>query len=118
MNNKLITYLLENNLEHNNYRVLQTIFILVVLIIPVTSFMKLRNWTSEALTFQKILLVTILCMLLLILLFFVVRKFGKLDWSKWLVITAIFGMLVSFRSIAYNSVETHALFYLRVLHID
>jgi len=43
MNNKLITYLLENNLEHNNYRVLQTIFILVVLIIPVTSFMKLRN---------------------------------------------------------------------------
>ena len=115
MNNKLITYLLENNLEHNNYRVLQTIFILVVLIIPVTSFMKLRNWTSEALTFQKILLVTILCMLLLILLFFVVRKFGKLDWSKWLVITAIFGMLVSFRSIAYNSVETHALFYLVIV---
>ncbi len=115
MNNKLITYLLENNLEHNNYRVLQTIFILVVLIIPVTSFMKLRNWTSEALTFQKILLVTIICMVLLILLFFTVRKFGKLDWSKWLVITAIFAMLVSFRSIAYNAIETHALFYLIIV---
>lgn len=115
MNNSLISQLLENNLESNNYRTWQAITILLILIIPVTSFMKLKGWTSEAMTVESIVGVTVLSSVILLVLYRVIQRYGKHSWTKWLMIIAIFSIFVSFRTIAYNAIETHAIFYLTII---
>lgn len=115
MDNSIITRLLEDNTAHNNQRVLQTISILLVLIIPVTMFMKLRGWTSPGMTIESILLVTLYSTVILIFLNQILKRFGKHAWTQWLVMLAIWSIFLSFRSIAYHAVETHALMYLIII---
>jgi len=115
LDNSIITRLLENNTAHNNNRVMQIIFILVVLIIPVTLFLKLQGWTSPALTIESILLVTLSSSIVLLVLNQIIKHYGKHAWSQWLVITAIYSIFMSFRTIAYNAPETHALMYLLII---
>lgn len=114
-NNSMITHLLEYNTAHNNQRVMQTIFLLLFLIIPVTVFMKLRGWTSPGLTFQGILLVSLYSTIILIFLNQILKRYGKHAWTKWLVMLAIWSIFLSFRSIAYHALETHALMYLIII---
>lgn len=115
INNSIITRLLENNTAHNNQRVMQTILILLILIIPVTLFMKFRGWTSPDLSVASILKVSLYSTVVLILLNQIVKHYGKHAWTKWLVMLAISSIFLSFRSIAYHAVETHALMYLVII---
>ncbi len=115
MDNSIITRLLENNTAHNNQRVLQTIFILLFLIVPVTLFMKLQGWTSSGISIHSILIVSLYSTLVLMFLYLILKRYGKHSWSKWLVMLAIWSIFLSFRSIAYHAVETHALMYLIII---
>lgn len=115
MNNTMIARLLEYNTAHNNQRVMQATFFLLILIIPVTVFMKLQGWTTSGLTIQSILIVTLYGTVVLLLLNLVLKRYGKNAWTKWLVMVAIWSIFLSFRSSAYHAGETHALMYLIII---
>ena len=115
MDNSIITRLLENNTAHNNNRVMQTIFILLFLIVPVTLFMKLQGWTSPDMSITSILQVSLYSTMVLIVLYLILKRYGKHAWTKWLVMLAIWSIFLSFRSIAYHAGETHALMYLIII---
>lgn len=102
-------------MESNNYRALKAITFLLILIIPVTSVMKLNGWTSPSMTLDSIVRVTLFSGVILLILYRVIRRYGKHSWTKWLVILSIFAIFVSFRAIAYNAQETHAIFYLTII---
>ncbi|NLT19948.1 MAG: hypothetical protein GXY16_03000 [Syntrophomonadaceae bacterium] len=113
--NSLIGRLLENNMENTNRLVFIVMLILVTLIIPVTSYMEYRGWTSGAMSQRDILLVAAVTAVILLLLYIIIMNYGRQEWTRWVSMFSVFLVFIVFRIPSHNAVETHALFYLVIV---
>lgn len=115
MNSSLITHLLENNTEHNNFFILKLVSFLLAIIVPVTVMMKIGGLTSPFLSLSNIVKVVAASAVILLFLRQLLIKYGKHSWSKWLVITSIFAVFMMFRSAAHAAIEVHTILYLTII---
>lgn len=115
MNSSLISHLLENNTQHNNFFILKLVSFLLAIIVPVTVLMKIGGLTSPYLSLSNIVKVVIASAIILLLLHRILVKYGKHDWSKWLVITSAFSIFMMFRAAAHAAIEVHTILYLSII---
>ncbi|NLJ71919.1 MAG: hypothetical protein GX333_02755 [Syntrophomonadaceae bacterium] len=115
MTNNIMDKLLEDNLLHNNYRVINAMIILIVLIIPVTAFLKIRGLASSYLTMFGIIAVTLFSSIIIIIAYIIIKNYGKKYWTKWAIMVAVFSIFMSYRTIAHGAVETHSILYLAII---
>ena len=113
--NSLIGRLLEKNLENTNWLIFSVMLILVALIIPVTSYMEYRGWTSGAMSQRDILLVAAITAGILLFLYIILMNYGRREWTRWVSIFSVFLVFMVFRIPSHTAVETHALFYLVIV---
>lgn len=110
MNDKLLT----QNMLTNHRRSLR-LAVAVTLIMLIGGIISLIMGTnSEGVTIGSASLLTLTITAILAVTYWLVRRYGEQNWSKWLVVSAFLLMMVLCRIVSY-SVEAFALFYIVII---
>lgn len=113
--NKLADRLLERNMSMNNTRILAAMAVVAALILLVTTGLYLAGIATKAITAPVLFRTGLICFVLLLLLWWIITRTGSARFTKWIVVTTVFVMMMVLRTAPIDAPETHAVFYMAIV---
>ncbi|MGE5418333.1 MAG: sensor histidine kinase [Acidobacteriota bacterium] len=111
----LVAKLLEQNISRNHFRILTATSVVIALIMAVTTTLKAVGMATPAITYPILLRTTIITSLVLITLWWFVKRFKDHSFTKWILITGVFIIMMIMRTAPTDAPETQAVFYLVIV---
>ncbi|MGE5405101.1 MAG: sensor histidine kinase [Candidatus Saccharibacteria bacterium] len=111
----LVSQLLEQNMSRNHFRILTATSVVIVLILAVTTSLKAVGMATPAITYPILLRTTIITGLVLAVLWWFVKRYKEQSFTKWLLITGVFIIMMIMRTAPTDAPETQAVFYLVIV---
>lgn len=113
--NHLTKRLLKRNTWSNHYRIIIGMGTIMLLILLLCYLVRYLGLASENLSYYRITRLALISLIVVILALVYIRQWGRHFFTKWVVITTCFFLVVMGNITASQAPESHVLFYLLIL---